>query len=357
MIKLLQEQIVHTSGVQQDMDTPFISMGYDYVRIGKRHNLSEVEQLKSICIESEGIFYYKHNRKISFEIYGTLIFLRICPPKLLRSENVRLATPEEMAKSLNKVQRETGLSFWEGYVTELHFTFTLQTPEPYERYRSLFQSCKGYKHESEEGGDYFNGKRITILFYDKAKETKALYSDSLQSEFCSTSTPELFRAEIKIKKEVRKVLMASGCWDKRKALFLASDLTEDQTFWCLTQFTKKFTLRFIKPSVNTIPQNISSEFSFFRLSSSTDNGFKALTELYEQGILLSPMYRRAIKHHNEAKQQERREYIHKYFMNKVIALLAEYRPKSMEGDRIKLRIKSTSRNKILSLSPKQLKKT
>lgn len=330
----------------------FVSIGYDFVRIGKAFTYQEVAYLKSICIESEGVFYLQKNRKITFQIYGTLIFLAICPMKLLCSENVILATPDEMSKALNKVQRSTDLNFWDGYVNQLHYTITIQTPEPFACYRNLLRTPKHYRHEKQDNGDYFNSERITILFYDKAKECEGEYSATLQGEFFGTFTPELFRAEIRLEKEVRKVLVESGFWDKKKTRFLASDLVSDSTFSFLTQYANRYILRFLKPMKNTIPQSIASEFSFFRVSCATDNGYTALTELHERGLLSEGLFRRATKHYNEAKEQQRNEYLRTLLTDKVTAILSEYEPKRSIDATAKRALGAISRSKIVTMPPK-----
>ncbi len=352
-------QGVNTAKIVKTTNSTFVSIGYDYVRIGKEFSEADVEYLKSKCIltqneKGEWMYYFQQNRRIRFTIYGTLVFLCICPPKLLRFENVRLATPDEMEKALNKVERETkGFSFWNGYVAELHFTWTLLTPEPFANYRSLLRTPYLYRHEKQEHGDYYNSNRITILFYDKAIECKGVYSPSLQSEF-GTFTPELFRAEIRLEKEVRKVLVESKCWDTKKTRFLAKDLVSDETFRNLTLYANKYILRFLKPMEKTTPKKIISDNSFVRVSCATENGYLAITELHKKGLYSDEMFRRATKYYNEAKEQERNEYLRKHLSEKVASVLAEYEPERSIDAIAKRALDRISRSKIVSLPPEQV---
>lgn len=354
MSEVIQTKEMPLAGIEQSMNVPFISIGYDYVRIGKAFAKQDVEYLKSICNLAQNKrgdwkYHLKSNNKISFQIHGTLVFLCICPPKLLRSENVELASQDEMLKALNKVVRESGFSFWNGYVRELHFTTTIQTPQPFNSYRSLLQTPNMYSLKEEECGRYYNSKRIVVFFYDKAEECKGKYSPALLSKFSGTFKPELFRAEVRITKEVRKVLVSSKLWDVKKTEFRASDLVGDETFCCLTRYLEKLILRFLKPIKIAIPKKIISDNTFVRASCATDEGYLAIAELHEKGLLSDEMLRRSTEYHNESKEQQRNDYLRKHLSQKVTSVLAEYLPKRRIDATAKQALEKLSRNSIISL--------
>ncbi len=335
------------------MRIPFVSLGYDYIRIYKALSEGDIQYLKSNCTFRNNKWHLNKNNYIAFQLRSQQVTLCICPAKLLRYENVELASPEEVKKALNKVQREIGFDFSDGRVCELHITMTVQIPEPFLVYRSMIRAPKQYRYEEQKDGDYYNGAngRLIMLVYNKTKEWKGKYPEPLQSQFTETFTPELFRAELKLNKSVRQTL--GKFWDKNKYYFLASDLTDEKTFLNLARYYQHTFNRFMKKVENPIPSKIKSENAIFRLFSASERRYAAHKELFEQGILSPEMFRRATKYYNEAREHERSEYIRKQLSEKISSLIQENGETPELNEKIKRALDRLGRGKIFSLPPKR----
>jgi len=166
--------------------------------------------------------------KVSF------ILMNINIPKLAFGHNVTLAQPNDIGIALTKCESllPIPISLLNAEVRSVHFTYTQDTPFPYQLWKEHITVPKHgkWRLQEEENGIYYNNanSKERVFFYSKNEHLRAKGRVLPQMVINQCDHEHIIRLELRLDRAVRKQLRVRGLWTNH--FLLCSDLLTPEGF-------------------------------------------------------------------------------------------------------------------------------